>query len=282
MLKLGVHVNKKSSVLDDKTDRDVADAIKQDTKTLGLNCAQIFLYGPQKHQKINIDVDDVLKVTSNLDISVHSSYSSTMIWQAETNPSVCKRIEQQLKACDEILASYLIVHVCKISPDTLINCVNILAPMLKKYNCTMLLEMVASKACELTYETPEKINFINDRLKKYFDSGLIGWCVDTAHLWGAGVDCRSASSMKKWLSNIKNPSYIKMFHLNGSSTELGSGRDKHEIPFCSADLMWHTIDYDNSAVKVIKEFSIKYNIVIIAEINRGTEKEVRKFLSLML
>lgn len=72
-----------------------------------------------------------------------------------------------------------------------------------------------------------------------------------------------------------------MFHLNGSSAELGSGKDKHEAAFSSDDNIWCDIEPEKSGVRAIVEFAKKHNIPIICEINRGTESSIKTSIKLI-
>lgn len=72
-----------------------------------------------------------------------------------------------------------------------------------------------------------------------------------------------------------------MFHLNGSSSALGSGKDKHEIAGGPDDLIWGGTNYDCSGVMAVVEYAKAHKIPIICEINRGSEENVNKLLDLI-
>lgn len=58
----------------------------------------------------------------------------------------------------------------------------------------------------------------------------IGFCLDTAHLFGFGYDFRTSLTYQKLKQKIKNYldlSNIKLWHLNDSLCDLGSKKDKH-------------------------------------------------------
>jgi len=134
--------------------------------------------------------------------------------------------------------------------------------------------MVSNKGAADTYETPAKINHLTQLIGA--DSWW-GWCVDTAHLWGAGVNIRAEADMEAWLAAIK-PGVIKLFHLNGSYAEMGSGADKHAIALGEGDLIWHGIPYQESGVSAIVRYAKKHNIPIVCEINRGKEADCRRLI----
>ena len=284
---LGVHVSRSSKVLDDKKSVDMSDAIIRDLDILGLNAAQIFTHGPRFIVENKMDYKKIINNCPDIDLSVHSAYPSVNIWKItkenindKSSKKFTSDIEVQLNACKKINAWGLVLHITKQLPKQVAYVMNkVLKPISIKHNVKIILEMVSNKSADDTYETPDKINYLTSLLDHKEDWWC--WCVDTAHLWGAGVDIRSYSNMKKWINNIKHPKKIEMFHLNGSSAKLGSGSDKHEIPFCSDDLIWCNVDPNKSGLRSIVEFSVKNNITIICEINRGVESDVIKCMEII-
>ena len=63
------------------------------------------------------------------------------------------------------------------------------------------------------------------------DRARVGFCLDTAHLWGAGYDLRSADAVEALLDAFGERLGLErlvMVHLNDSRSELGSRTDRHE------------------------------------------------------
>ena len=63
------------------------------------------------------------------------------------------------------------------------------------------------------------------------DPARIGYCLDTAHLWGAGYDLRSRATVEALLDAFGRRiglDRLVMVHLNDSRSELGSRLDRHE------------------------------------------------------
>lgn len=61
--------------------------------------------------------------------------------------------------------------------------------------------------------------------------GRVGFCLDTAHAWGAGVDLRDPSAADGFLAAFGGTiglDRLVMIHLNDSRAELGSRQDRHE------------------------------------------------------
>ena len=283
---LGVHVTKSSHVLDDKTSTsDISGAILRDVAALNINAVQIFTYGPQHLQPNKIDFPATLAATKDLDLTVHSAYMTTGIWKiglANTSDAETKKrldmFKAQLLSCKKVGAWGMVLHVTKQFPDIVASTMMQLKPLAKKAGVKIILEMVSNKSDpDQTYETPEKIDNVTTLIGP--TAPWWGWCVDTAHLWGAGVDIRSYESMKTWLDSITYKKKIVQFHLNGSSAARGSGKDKHEIIFGPDDLIWKGVPPAKSGVRAVVEFALANNITIICEINRGKEEDVKKSLA---
>jgi deoxyribonuclease-4 len=276
---LGIHVSKTNDILGHKATDDISDAIKRDCKQLGINCAQIFTHGPQGHAAVKINYEELIKKTSDINLTVHSSYPTIGIWKVKPNNMhefLSKRaigsIKSQLSACKKAGAWGLVVHISKILPQDAADTINAIKSIVKKSGVKLVLEMVSSKSDEnKTYETPEKINRLTELLGP--DENWWGWCVDTAHLWGAGVDIQTYDNMKKWLDGIKHKEKILLFHLNGSSAIRASGQDIHEIVFGAKDSIWREIDPYNSGARAVVEYAKKYELPIICEINRGSVED---------
>lgn len=286
---LGVHVTKSSHVLDDKTNaKSMSAAILRDTSALPINAVQIFTYGPQYLVPNKIDYDEVVENTKDLDVTVHSAYMTTGIWKV--NPENQQEAESkkkidlfkaQMLSTKKVGAWGMVLHVNKEYPDNLASTMTVLKPIARKAGVKIILEMVAVKAdANRTYETPEKIDNLTTLIGP--TESWWGWCVDTAHLWGAGVDIRSYESMKKWLDAITYKKKIVQFHLNGSSANCGSGKDKHEIAFSADDKIWYKVKPEKSGLRAVVEYALQHDVTIICEINRGAEADTKTTLNTII
>jgi deoxyribonuclease IV len=59
----------------------------------------------------------------------------------------------------------------------------------------------------------------------------LGFCIDTAHAWGAGIDLGTPEAVDTFLDEVRAAigiDRIAMIHLNDSKMELGSRVDRHE------------------------------------------------------
>ncbi len=281
---IGVHVSKISSVMDKKEEMEIPEAIIRDTDRYGLNACQIFTYGPRFIVKNKINYKKLCEVTDDINLCVHSAYQTTSIWKLTSEnyntPDMQKKIlgfKNQLLSCVESKSWGLVLHVNKIQPSVMVKVLKLLKPIVKKTNVKLILEMIACKKDPFeTYETPEKINNITSMIINEIqgDHDWWGWCIDTAHIWSCGVNISSYDNMKSYLDKLTFPEKIILFHLNGSSAVFDSGKDKHEVIFGPDDIIWKDVKPQNSGVNAIIKFSIKYDIPIILEINRGLEKDI--------
>ena len=288
---LGIHVTQQSKVLDDKTPYELHLAIRRDLDHYGLNACQLFTYGPRLPIKNSIDYKKLLKETIDIDVSVHSCYPTTSIWKInhdnKSTPQNKKRLtifKNQLSSTRDIGGWCFVLHINRILPRDAIETLEIIHPLCLESNVKLGIEMVSSKAdTERTYETPEKLDNLISQIEKIptNNKDWYGIVVDTAHLWGAGVDIKSYDSMENWLSRFFHKKKICMVHLNGSSAERGSGKDKHEAPFSPDDKIWHDIPLKKSGLFALVKFCIANQITIICEINRGTQKNISKSLSMI-
>jgi endonuclease IV len=277
---LGVHVTQVSKVLDSGKKRELHDAIIEDTDVLGLNAAQVFLFGPRLPIENKVDYPKIVESSKDLDLTTHSPYSTVGIWKVNThNKTETKSKTKLTQFKNQMLATKkaggwcMVVHIAKNLPEDIADTMTLLKPIAKSTGVKIGLEMVASKADrEKTYETPEKLDNLATLLGK--NETYYCFVVDTAHIWGAGQDIQSYHNMKDWLDRMTFKKKIGMFHLNGSYALRGSGKDKHAIPFTEGDNIWSGVNPQTSGVRAIVEFAKEQGIPMICEINRGTQAEV--------
>lgn len=287
----------------------LAQAITRDTTELGLNAAQIFTHGPTSFRRAEFSEPDVRDAVDNLAVViVHSSFLLTQVWKMKTKGRwLLKKIEKQLVACANIGAWGMVLHVDKQRPEDIAEVMAASKEAALRTGVVILLEMIAMREDPLSCETPAKMNNITDLIAARVRGGSVvlgsgepddsselfgtfitqlpndvtaahdchwwGWCIDTAHIWAAGVDIRSYNDVAKYLVAIK-PGSVLCFHLNGSSVPLGDGHDIHQIVFSDGDLIWHGIEPRESGVRAVVEYAVARSLPIICEIARGDNSEV--------
>lgn len=76
--------------------------------------------------------------------------------------------------------------------------------------------------------TFEELRSLIDKIE---DKSRIGITLDTAHMFGAGYDIRTAEEFEKRMQEFQEIiglEYLKGMHLNDSAAEFGSKKDRHE------------------------------------------------------
>lgn len=275
-MQLGIHINKKSK-LTGKDRGELSSAIQEDLDRYGLNAAQIFTHGPRALTANKVDYNLVNSVSADINLTVHGSYLLVELWKFDKKTihsakgkKYVAAVKSQLEACQKVGAWGLVLHVTKVLPERVVEVMEVLKPLAKKVGVKIILEMTASIASDGTYETPEKIHHLTSMIGP--NESYWGWCIDTAHIWAADVsDVKHYETMKNWFDRLTHKKKILLIHLNGSFSLLGSGKDKHAIPFETDDKIWHGISPENSGVKAIVEFTNQHDIPMICEINFGSE-----------
>ncbi len=271
---LGVHVGRTMKLPDNKTaSKDISDAILKTVEELNINAVQIFTHGPRNIIPNKIDYPALVAATSDIDLTVHSTYNSTKVWSiqpdtvdSKSSQDTLTAFKSQMLSCKKANAWGLVLHVTKQYPDIVNNTMQILKPIAKKSGVKIILEMVACySAADQTYETPEKITNLTTLIGP--NEPWWGWCIDTAHLWSLGIDVRSYESMKKWFDSLIYKKKIVQFHLNGSCQKFNGGKDGHEIAFSDADVIWKGVDPKKSGVRALVEFAMDHSCPIICEID---------------
>jgi endonuclease IV len=289
-MSLGIHVAKISHVLEppNKKRKTMLDAIKCDCETLNLTACQIFIQGPRNSHMSKMDYLAIKNycMESKIKLYVHSSYITVGIFSVapetkntDKSKRAIKSVLDQFKSCDLLGSNGLVVHLSKRTPDEIWATLKVLIPKIKKFKTPLIFEQPAKKADGYkTYETPEKINKLNELIIKEFPNYKNwGWCIDTCHIWSAGINVSDVKIMKNWLMDINHPKKILLFHLNGGMKQyFGTGKDTHIIPFAVDDNIWHSYkSYTLTKIKktsigIIMKFAKINNIPCILEINRGS------------
>ena len=294
-MKVGVHISKVSSILKNpyKNRKSLLDAIRIECDQLKINTCQIFVQGPKNGKMSNIDEINIKKYCTEgkINLYVHSSYITVGCWNINNQNKFDKKsqyfinlIEKQLDVCDAINSNGFVIHLSKKTPEQIIETLKILFPFIKKYKTPILLEQPAKKPdINMTYESPEKINYMTELIIKELPNLYFGWCLDTCHLWSGGIELNKSNIIKKYFLDFKYPKYIKLFHLNGGNIKIfNTGVDKHDVILSKDDNIFsnsvHKIGDINKSKKtnlgILIKFAKKNNIDTILEVNTGNFTDV--------
>ena len=322
----GSHVAKISHILSDpnKKRKTMLDAIIKDSTIMNLKSVQIFVQGPRNSKMSNINYNNIKEYCNSkkINLYVHSSYITVGIFSItpnnkneEKNKKAIENLISQFEACDKLNSKGFVIHLTKRKPSEIINTLNIIIPIIKKFKTPLVFEQPAKKPDGLkTYETSDKINNLTKMIIDEFpDYKNWYWCIDTCHLWSAGIKMNDKKIVDKWLCDIKHKNKIGLFHLNGGSLDIfNTGKDKHIVPFSDDDDIWGDVftkskvkkiydsekntyieriikkkgyyveKYKESSLYSINNFCKKNNIDSILEINRGLINDIKFTFDILL
>lgn len=144
----------------------------------------------------------------------------------------------------------LVYHLPKAPIDEIVAIIDrlVLVKHELKSNVKILMEQPAYKAGENTYEVPVKLNKLIKACSKFRTEDL-GFVLDTAHIYAAGVDIRDYKTANEYLAGIEEFNRIDLLHLNGNEIKNDICKDKHAVPFANADQIWNGLTWSQSGCK---------------------------------
>lgn len=197
---------------------------------------------------------------------VHSPYTINIAnnWD-KYSPHIFLLIEE-IKKADMMGAFGVVVHLGKKKDLTIGEAYNnMLTSLLYVHNETkyyknikIFLETTAGQGTELC-SSLEDLAYFYHKIPSNIKN-RIQICLDTCHLFSAGYDIRTKENIKLFLDTFEELiglKYVGLVHLNDSSAELGSNKDRH------ATLNEGYIK--SNALKLISNFFIKMGVVVILE-----------------
>lgn len=207
---------------------------------IGCRALQIFSDNPvawRRRETLPSDIEafHALRAQAGVDpVVLHASYLINLAGSAQPFADQSRRglIHEMQRAAD-YGARYVNVHIgshrgeghssgIRQIRDTVLD---VLAE--RPADVTLVLENAAGGGAELG-ATLEELAEILDALGA--PAGF-GFCLDTAHLWGAGYDistAEGATSVVDRFAELIGLGWLRMIHLNDSKAPLGSRWDRHE------------------------------------------------------
>jgi endonuclease IV len=263
---IGFHVS--------KNNRSISDSLKNDIKLItdyGMKpCAQIFVTGPRdKHETLTIsDKNFIAGFTKTCPVVIHGAYVD-IPWK--NNPENIINVKTEMNIASEIKAKGVVLHLhAGANDDTrlkeVFSALDNLSPGVKK-STTLFLEINTAKKSNNTFETPEKINKLFERIDDLGSDINVGLCVDTAHVYSCGVALDEYNTTMDWLNAIEVPDI--MFHLNDSASTLNSGVDKH-APLTKGNIWKHygehnELDIKDSGIMAVLDYATVNSSMVILE-----------------
>ncbi len=226
MVRLGVHISIAKGLINALCE----------AKDLGCNAMQIFIRSPRGFGEKKLDIKEVKSFNSareKMDIRplvVHGSYLLNI---ASSDRSIRNKslsaIKDDLALADQVNSELYVLHFgsnsdrgegIKIMQDSL-------AEIKKNYKgkAIIILENTAGEGNKLGFNIAD----IGECLTAFDDR--FGVCLDSAHLFSAGVDLRNKDKMDSFIDAFDKKigiKRVKLVHINDSLYDLGQRRDRHE------------------------------------------------------
>lgn len=208
---------------------------------LGCTALQIFTKNANtwKERRLRTDeIDRFNAARAETGINAVASHTSYLINIATPDRKQrmrsCLALQQELTRSTELQIPDVVLH-----PGSHMGCgealglenaagsLNAVLSQQPRTSARVLLETTAGQGSSLGCRF-EQIAALIDRVE---EKSKIGVCLDTAHIFAAGYDIRSAASfhgVMRRFDAVIGYEYLKLLHLNDSKRNLGSRIDRHE------------------------------------------------------
>jgi apurinic endonuclease APN1 len=197
---------------------------------LGCEVVQIFVKNPRSWTEktwAHGDRERFEQLFRDLPVTAHLSYLPN-IAQSDREPKNLRGLLHEAGLCAELGIETLVVH-CGSREDTKkgIDAAALsVKEVLRSFPLSVLLENAAGQGKALGKNLSE----LAALCEAIGEEGRVGFCLDTAHLFEAGVDVREPAAWEEAISVIEGRcgrGSIRFFHLNDSKTPFGSRKDRH-------------------------------------------------------
>lgn len=192
----------------------------------------------KKYRKMYTEFRDFAK-KNEIQIVVHASYIINLARKWDSYSPSIRQFIDEIKLANFIGANLIVVHMGKFIELTKEEALNNMYTALlyvhqqtKKFSSTkILLETPSGQGSEIGYKI-EDFSYFYKKISKINQIGKrFGICVDTCHVFAAGYDLTSKSTIYMYLESFEELiglRHIKLIHLNDSKKELGSKTDRHD------------------------------------------------------
>ena len=234
MFRLGVHIS---------ISRGLLGAI---IKAESINCTamQIFIRNPRGYSRKKLRDEEIKAFkkkrieTGISPLIVHGSYILNLASKdKDLREKTVALVKDDLKICNKIGAELYVIHFgSNVDKDSGIKFIkDALREILTGYKgkTVLLLENTAGEGNKLGSNIDE-ISKVIKGLPVGRPLGLgmkAGICLDSAHLFAAGVDIRKKVSLNRFIREFDSKvglNKLKLLHLNDSLYELGAHKDRHQ------------------------------------------------------
>lgn len=245
---------------------------------------QIFLSDPTKISvKKNIRPGEISKIReiikkNNIIVIIHTNFICNLT-SGNNNKCVASLINE-LKICGMIGGYGVVIH-CGNKNKSIKNEEDGLEKTVKLIERIIQINIENTKAYNRKF-TPYVLVENNSGIKNTYGNNIqylmkiqktinpkynknFGFCIDTAHLWGAGYDMRTINKTKKIIKDMSKLR-IKLFHINNTITPFGTVGDQHASIF--------TGQIPHKSLQLFIPFAAKLNIPMILELKECPEKDI--------
>jgi len=264
MLRIGCHVSgERSETLPATVDIFVKHGFKR-------LIMQMFDRGPKGYGKVGNDNDNkkIFSECRNRGADVWFVFHGAYVDNGWIQPGATHNIIQELRSAREVGAIGVIVHTDKNVREGVGKLVKH-APML--VGMTLYLE-VNPNIADPDYGQPIEIRGLIDWFNSECDKMhgrakrlVLGYCIDTAHLFSKGIRISTSIEADNWIKLAKKHlvGVPQLLHFNDCETPFGSGRDQH-APLGEGNI-WSGLSPSNSGIGEFLQYAAENNIPVILE-----------------
>lgn len=249
-----------------------ADKFMNTNYNLDITTHQIFVGSPAR-LGVTIKRDEIdYLINSKNRVIVHGCYLDVGVWgllKSGADPGKLNRIidniKQELKTCAMFNGKGVIIHLGRGQNH------EIIMKLLKQLGTDLLkrtrlwLEIDAADTGEDSLTRPENLKRAIGAIPRKYN---VGFCIDTAHVWAAGVSIRTREEARSWYKATRAavPRRIPfMLHLNDSHAEMGSGKDDHSALTRGNIWRGYRQQLSNSGMAPLLKAAAKENMIVVME-----------------
>jgi deoxyribonuclease-4 len=172
---------------------------------------------------------------------IHASYSINLARKWKSSDWWIQQLIGEIKICSTIGSFGIIIHTGKQLDLSIAEALNnmytsllyVHQMTLDEMDVRLIIETPAGQGTETLTKIEDFCKFMNKfyTIPKRDIQNRFGMCIDTCHVFAAGNDIRTSSTMSTFFSIIDNMigiNKVKVCHLNDSRGKLGSKLDRHE------------------------------------------------------
>ncbi|MDO8493238.1 MAG: deoxyribonuclease IV [bacterium] len=208
--------------------------------SIGAEAMQIFAKSPMQAKLRAVTYDEAKAVRDFPErakiksLVIHASYLMNFAKKIPEGSYEIKSLVEDVFNSEALGGIGAVAHLGKSLEMTKEEAINNYVENIKKVvektdglKSSVILENTAGQGTEIGFNLEE----LGQIYKKIGNKKRVKFCLDTAHMFGAGYDMRDAKSVKKTLAEIDKflgVENIACIHFNDSKKALGSHVDRHE------------------------------------------------------